>query len=155
MGSDISSQDRNGQRGVFIDCIRSVQLVNLEAGRSKRIHNTLGAYASALVVPDVVNNGFVAGFQSGCDHGRAGQEATVVQVGAGIPKALGLVFFHDGLESGVAGVVAIGDDDALALSIINKGRESIPTGMAHDYDAVRFGGDGLFELIDHLLVVPA
>ena len=77
-----------------------------------------------------------------------------MQVGAGITKALGLVFFGDGLEGRVTGVVAVGDDDALALGIVDQGGESIATGMAHNDDAIRLGSYSLFELIDHLLVIP-
>ncbi len=62
---------------------------------------------------------------------------------------------HDGFEGVITRVVAAGYDDALAFGIVHEGRKGVSTGMAHDLNAIRLGGNGLLELIDHLLGIPA
>ena len=44
-----------------------------------------------------------------------------MQVGPGISKAFGLVLLSNGLERGIAGIVPVGNYDALALGIIDEG----------------------------------
>ena len=116
----------------------------------QRVVHALAAPAPALLVPDIVYQRLVARLQACLDHRLACQVAALVEVGAGIAEALGLVLGLDVRH----GVVAAGDDDALGLRLIDERREGRLAGVTHDFDAVGVGRHGLLELIDHRLLIP-
>src|SRR4029077_2603717 len=154
MGRQIGRHYRDtlGRIGVDILCYVELFNVALAEGFLQRVKDTLGTSAPALLMEDVPHKGLVAGLEfPTVNHRLTGQITTRIQVSTGIAEALGLVFFFEVGQR----IVAAGDNDTSSFSLVDQRRHGVFTGVAHNFDAVRLGGNRLLELVDHLFGVPA
>src|SRR6202043_1124681 len=153
MGRQIGRHHRDTLGRISVDILCYVEFLNVALAECllQRVKDTLRTPAAAFLMKDVPHECLVASLElSTVNHRLAGQITTRIQISTGIAEALGLVFF---LEIGQR-VVAAGDNDASGFSLVNQWRHGVFTGVAHNDDAVRLGGNRLLELVDHLFAVP-
>ena len=127
------------------------EVVDLQAGLLQGFLHALGALAAGRLGQQAPDHGPVARLEAeALDRFLAEREARAVQVLADIAEALGRVL---GFHLRQSRVLAR-DDDAILHGVVDERIERLVARVAHHGDAVRLGGRGFLELLDHLLRIP-
>ena len=151
MRGDVGGEHRHARGGIGVRLAVDLDVVDLQAGLLQCVDRTLRAEAARRLGQKPPDHRTVALLQVQLADGRGTEQiARVVEVLTDVAEPLRLVRLEQRRQLGVLA----GDDDSLALGLIDPLLQGGVTGVTHHGDAGRIRGDRSLELAHHRLGIP-
>src|SRR6266850_1033115 len=147
---DVSRQHRYRQRAVGVHFSGNLEVIDFHSCLLQRVLQAFVGLTALGLAQKAVDQGLVAGLESCLEHLGCRYRTARIQFDAGIAGALRPVHHLDFGERRIPDR----DQNAFVFSLLDQRFESIVARMAHDADAVRFGGKRLAKMFEHLFRLP-